>query len=87
MKLFRKYCRELLILGMFLSLLSSVVLTFGALPSDEQIDKITSTSFDQNLSLKKDLKKNRFWTEIGLLLLISGFSFQFLGILGDNKKS
>lgn len=84
--LFAKYYFPLLIIGLLLNFVGSLVLIFGALPSDEQINKISGTYFNSNKYHSESLKQNRNFAQIGLIIFSVGFLFEFIGILGDKYK-
>lgn len=75
----------LLIIGLTLNFLGSLILIFGALPSGDQINKISGTYFGGNKYLAENLEQNRKLAQIGLILSCAGFAFELVGTLSSKK--
>jgi len=76
-----------LIVGLIINLVGSIIILFGALPSNTQISNIGGTYFDSNKFLIENLQQNRNFAQIGLVGLILGFTCQVLGTWGSKKKN
>jgi len=77
----------LLIAGLLFNFIGSVILISGALPSDEQINKISGTYFGHNKYLLESLEKNRDQAKKGLKFSSVGFLLELFGTLCSiNKK-
>lgn len=67
-----------LIIGLLLSLLGSLILIWGYFLSDEAINQLSGTYFDQNKFLKENLESNRNRARLGFSLLAAGFFLQIV---------
>lgn len=82
----RKYSFGLLIAGLILNFVGSAILIFGALPSDEAINQISSTYYNSNKFLKDSLKGSRDLARLGLVLASGGFLLELFGTIGSRRE-
>lgn len=82
----RKYSFGLLIAGLILNFAGSVILILGALPSDEVINQISGTYYDNNKFLKDSLKGSRDLARLGLVLASGGFLLELFGTIGSRRE-
>lgn len=75
-----------MLVGLVLNFLGSLILFFGAFPSNETIMAMTRTRFGGNVDLVENFQENRLYAMLGLGLTTSGFLSELLGFLGSKKK-
>jgi len=73
--------RGFALLGLFLNLYGTVLLAITLVKSDTKIKDMTFTYYGGNTELEKDMLQNRRMALGGLILIASGFIFQFFDIL------